>query len=120
MIEKITNQLNQLSNTELEEISNFLESQYSVAYSEENKTYRDSVYETLEEIIIKNCPWNIDNICESDSFYTLRIESSDVKNIVDDVEIEWDIEKIEFSDVMEWQRVSDIVTYIVELKREKL
>lgn len=117
MIDKITNQLNQLSSKELEEVSYFLESEYGVAFSEDNRTHRDEVSEDVMSLMVKTFSWvEENNINATDNFYCLELGSQDICTLVDALEEEFEIEKIEFSKVKEWQRVNDVIDTVMELK----
>lgn len=53
---------------------------------------------------------------QCETFNALGISRDDLVEFIDVLIREFDLEDIEFSEVMKWQRVKDVVNYIKEVK----
>lgn len=110
----IDNLVVQLSPREQKTLSEHIQRQYSVDHSKENKVFRDDIKDKVIELL-KIEYRELENV-RVDNFSTLEkhlgLDAVDITSFADTLIQEFELEGIEFSAIMEWQAVKDIVEYI--------
>ena len=110
----IDNLVVQLSPREQKNLSEHIQRQYSITYSKENKVFRDDIKDKVIELL-KIEYRELENV-RVDNFSTLEkhlgLDAVDITSFADTLIQEFELEGIEFSAIMEWQAVKDIVDYI--------
>ncbi|MFA5669885.1 MAG: hypothetical protein WCX83_00335 [Candidatus Cloacimonas sp.] len=89
--------------------------------------HRDDIKDKVIELLQEQFPWlnddedNEDGISntvksEYESFDALGLSRDDVREFTEVLLENFELEHIEFSEVMKWQRVKDVIGYIREVK----
>lgn len=107
---KINNLVNQLSPSEQKQLEEYLEIQYAVNFSEEQRMYRDDIKDRVIELLTA-ISWKEvkeESLLEKE----LELDTVDLAGFSETLLEEYDLEEIEFSALMEWTTVKDIVDYI--------
>ena len=108
MIEKINNLLRQLSEDELKSLVEYLERQHTLDFKEGcmlRDDIRDRVFELIRSLFTLE-------VKESMSFEELELDAVDITALADAILMEFELEEVEFANIMEWQKIQDIVNYV--------
>lgn len=111
MTDKLENLINRLSPSEHITLAEQIERQYAVEYIE--PTNRDAVRDIVFKLIQNNFTSPKFIVQEHYMFAEIEMAPDEVNALSEMIMDKFDIESIEFSRVMEWQRVGDIINYIV-------
>ena len=108
---KIDNLVKQLSESELEILAGYIERQYAVEFKGEvvRDDIRDRVIELLlREFVYLEPNFDEDSLLEKD----LVLDAVEITGFAETLVEEFELEGIEFAEVMRWTMVKDIVNYI--------
>ena len=108
MLEKINNLLRQLSEAEQKELLCHIKRQYALDFKEGcmlRDDIRDRIFELIRSLFTLE-------VKESMSFEELELDAVDITALADALLLEFELEQIEFANIMEWQKIQDIVSYI--------
>ena len=109
--EKIDNLVNQLSASEHIALAEYIERQYAIEYKGEG-VLRDDIRDRIFELIKSNFTSLKFIVQEHYTWMDMEMNPDEVNALSEMLMIEFGLESIEFSRVMEWQRVSDVISYI--------
>ena len=110
MNKRILNLVKQMGEEDKKHLYQRIQSEY--ALKEKNGMLRDDIRDKIFEIIKMLFADYKFVVQEHLSFAELNMDAIDVTALVDAIMKEFDLEAIEFSNIMEWQRVADIINYI--------
>jgi acyl carrier protein len=108
MVEKINNMLRQLSEAEQKELFEHIKRQYTLDFKEGcmlRDDIRDRIFELIRSLFTLE-------VKESMTFRELDLDVVSITALTDAIIKEFDLEEIEFADMMEWQKIQDIVSYV--------
>jgi len=113
---KLENQISQLSESEQKVLSEYLEKQYCVEFIGDGKMLRDDISIKVTEILQAEFKWiSHAEISESHNLQRdLTLDAVCITGFAELLAKEFNLEDIEFSNIMEWLTVKDIVDYLEE------
>ncbi len=109
MTKKLKNLIDQLSESEKKVLYEHIKNQYAV--EERVSMLRDDIKDKVIELL-KVEFIHVEGVCERASFHSLSLESMDVMAFSETLVQEFNLEAISLSQVMQWQTVKDIVSYL--------
>ena len=98
----IENLVNQLSKGECYELGKYIQKRYAVSIDHDIENRVCKLFDMLFDM----------KVHKDQSFMVLDVDAIDVAALSDSVIREFDLDGIEFSNVMEWQSVSDVIDYL--------
>ena len=110
-LKNLKNLINQLSPSEHIALAEHIERQYAVEYKEPRS--RDAVRDIVFKLIQSNFTSPRFIVQEHYMFNDMEMSPDEVNALSEMLMDKFDLESIEFSRVMEWQKVEDIINYIV-------
>ena len=110
MTKKLINLINQLSASEHIALAEQIEKQYAVE-TKERAMIRDKVF----SLIRSNFATPNFKVFEHYKFEDLEMSPDEVNALSEMIIDKFDLDSIEFSRVMEWRNVKDIINYIEEI-----
>ena len=117
MLEKITNLVKQMHKAEQKELLQHIEAQYGL--EEKNGMLRDDISFKIRELLEANHTW-LKEVQEEDNLQELDLDAVDITAFADTLLLEFELDQIEFSQIMEWPTVKDIVNYIEEALENRI
>lgn len=116
MNEKLLNLIKQMSDSEKQILYDDIKNNYCL--EEKTGMLRDDIKFKITELLEVNCT-RLKEVQEDDDLQELELDAVDITAFADTLLIEFGLEQIEFSEIMKWQTVKDIVNYIEEALENK-
>ena len=113
MIQEIINLVKQLPEDDKKELLTYIKGQYTI--EERKGMLRDDIKDRIFELIKLHFATGNFTVKEEYSFKDLYIDSTVLAALCEIIENDFEIEPIEFSRAMEWQRVKDIIDTVDDI-----
>ena len=112
MTKRLENLIGQLTHREHIELAEHIEKRYAIEFIVPKD--REEIKEKVSNLIRSNFATPQFKVLENYTFMDLEMSPDEVNALSEMIIDKFDLDSICFSDVMEWQKVSDIINYIVE------
>jgi len=117
MLDKITNLVKQMSENEKQSLFEYIQKQYYLG--EKTGMLKDDIIEKVIGLLYVTFEWIEDVEQDSTLEKGLNLDAMNIKIFMDILLLEFDLEEIEFSKVMELLTVDDIVNLIEDALENK-
>lgn len=116
MIGRITNLVKQMSKSEQQALTDHIKNKYCL--EEKKGMLRDDISLKVRELLETNHTW-LTNLQEENTLEELELYATDMTAFADALLVEFNLEQVEFSAIMEWTTVKDIVDYMEDALENK-
>lgn len=117
MTEQLRQLINRLSRGEQKLLENYISKEFTVETGD--GMLRDDITAKIFYILQSLHPWLKENLREDETFIELYLGNVEIAELVKVLLVEFELEDIAFSKVMEWQKLSDVIDYIENMIEEK-
>ncbi len=112
-MKEIVNLVKQMTEDDKKELLRYIKGQYTL--EERSGMLRDDIADRVFELIKLLFADDKFAMHESFTLVELDMDATDVQELKETIEIDFDLESIDFSRVMEWQKVKDIIDTVDDI-----
>lgn len=113
MIKKILNLVKQMSRSEQVILHDYIKGQYCLEEKQKgNQMLREEIKTKICDLITANFTDPTTLVMEESIWVNLNMNAVDVTELADMILVEFELEEVVFSKLMEWESVKDVVDYI--------
>ena len=113
MIKEIINLVKQMAEEDKRELLLYIKGQYTL--EERKGMLRDDLRDRIFELIKMLFADDSFMMHESFNFVDLNMDATDVQELKETIELDFELEPIDFARVMEWQKVKDIIDTVDDI-----